>query len=117
MRRDYPNVKILLYGLQIPSIDGFGENYGCAWNFREKTDFVFILNRWLSEVASEYTGVRFVNVASQFDTEHSMPHEARPVNKRSAETEIVGTNGVHPNTEGYMQIADIGYREMMALLQ
>lgn len=35
------------------------------------------------------------------------------VNSRSAKTEKVGTNGVHPSTEGYYQIADVVYRNVI----
>ena len=56
--------------------------------------------------------VEFLNVSSQFDSEYNMPTTNKQVNIRSKATEVVGTNGVHPSIEGYMQIADVAFRNM-----
>ena len=58
--------------------------------------------------------MEFVNISSQFDSENNMPQEDAPVNTRSSVTEKRGTNGVHPMNEGYMQIADVVYRNFIA---
>lgn len=60
--------------------------------------------------------VEFVNVSSQFDSEYNMPYANTKVNIRSSLTEKRGNNGVHPSTEGYMQIADVVYRNLTAEL-
>ena len=39
-----------------------------------------------------------------------MPETATQVNTRNAKTEERGTNGVHPDQTGYLQIADVIYR-------
>jgi hypothetical protein len=52
-------------------------------------------------------------ISGQFDSDYNMPHAHKCVNTRSSETEIVGTNGVHPMVEGYYQIADAVYRNMI----
>lgn len=108
----FPSIKVTLLGIQVPDIDGFGENYGASWNYYEKLKFVFNLNKWYQDISSEYTNVDFVNIAGQFDTEYNMMSVNANVNVRNATTERVGINGVHPDTSGYYQIADAVYRNL-----
>jgi hypothetical protein len=63
-------------------------------------------------IADETANVSFINIASQFDTEHGMPMGTRKVNVRSDVDETYGTNGLHPANSGYMQIADAVYRDL-----
>ena len=56
---------------------------------------------------------RFISIAPQFDSEYNMQSTNRPVNTRNSTTEYFGTNGVHPDTEGYYQIADAVYRDFI----
>ena len=109
---DFPDCEVALLGLQIPSLDGFGVSYGCEWNYYDKMKKVFEFNDLYAEIASEYDNVHFVNIAGQFDTENNMPSATRNVNVRSSKTETYQTNGVHPATEGYNQIADAVYRDL-----
>jgi len=37
----------------------------------------------------------------------------RKVNVRSSQTEWIGTNGVHPSMDGYLQIGDAFYRALV----
>src|SRR3546814_12870705 len=68
---------------------------------------------WANEPAySSY--MQFIDVAAQFDSEYNMPAAETPVNTRSAITELRGTNGVHPNNDGYLQIADACFRNIIA---
>ena len=112
IRTSYPNCKITLLGLQVPSIDGFGSNYGCSWNYFDKLKFVFNYNKWNLEVSKEFTEVDFINISSQFDSENNIQLGERQINARNSKTEIYGTNGVHPAKEGYLQIADAVYRNL-----
>jgi hypothetical protein len=57
--------------------------------------------------------VEFINISGQFDSEYNMPRQTKAVNTRSSTTEQVGTNGVHPATEGYYQIGDAAYRALV----
>ena len=52
-------------------------------------------------------------VSAQFDSENNMPRQTKPVNIRSTLTEQVGTNSVHPSTDGYYQIGDAAYRALV----
>ena len=51
---------------------------------------------------------------AQFDVENNMPASEMQVNIRNKKTERVGTNGVHPTMEGYLQIGDVFYRALVA---
>ena len=57
--------------------------------------------------------MEFINIAGQFDCEYNMPSAPKPVNTRSKVTELVGTNGLHPLPEGYLQVADAVYRNVI----
>jgi hypothetical protein len=120
LHTDYPACKVVIMGLQVPQLDGYGENYGtdAGLNYYENLHFVFALNKayedWTKEAA--YSGfMSFIHLSSQFDTDNNMPTSTRTVNVRSATTETYGTNAVHPATEGYYQIADTAYRKFMAI--
>ena len=112
----FPNCKIALMGVQIPSVDGCGVSYGCSWNWYEKACNVFDFNDWYTDISNEYENVHFVNVSGQFDTDNNMPAEMRPVNVRSDKTELFQVNGVHPALSGYNQIADVVYRDLTHML-
>lgn len=68
---------------------------------------------WCNEAAYS-SFLEFVNVSSQFDSENNMPETDKAVNARSTKTEKIGTNGVHPSTEGYYQIGDVVFRDFVA---
>ena len=55
-----------------------------------------------------------MNISAEFDTEYNMPYSETNVNTRSTVKEKRGTNGVHPSTEGYYQIADTVFRNFIA---
>lgn len=119
---DYPNAKIVLMGLQLPSFDGLGTNYGADgdyWNYFFVIQSIFGLNDTYQGISlnAEYSSfVSFANVASQYDNLNNISTNTRPVNTRNATTEKYGTNGVHPNLNGYYQIADVTYRKIMSLI-
>lgn len=110
LRSVYPNCKILFVGLQIPSLDGLGANYGTSWKWKDKCDFVHNLDKWYQDIVESMDNAKTIQLCSQFDTEHNMPTEPRQVNRRNPAQKNYGTNGVHPNEYGYLQIADAVYR-------
>lgn len=118
--KDYPNGKVTLLGIPQPSLNAglgayytinqsYGDNYG---------QFVTALNynKALEDFAKrpEYKNfVRYVDVKGQFDSEYNMPTVAKPVNNQSSTTEQVGSAmGMHPTTQGYLQIGDVFYRAL-----
>lgn len=116
LRADYPSCKISLLGLQVPSLDGIGANYGTSWNYYEKLQFVFNLNNWYKDISEEYIDVDVINIAGQFDTDYNMQTTTRAVNTRNSTLETYQNNGVHPAEEGYLQIADAVYRNIAGKL-
>ena len=113
LRAFNPNIKVVLMGLEIPSIDGLAHNYGASGTltYLKQQQFVFDLNDLYKEIASEYvSGVSFVNIASQFDTDYCMPTITTTPNTRIFTEIQQQSNGVHPAIPGYYQIADIMYR-------
>ena len=115
----FPNCKITLLGLQVPSRDGFGENYGVSWKYYEKLQAVWNIQKLYEEICEEdayKNNVEFAQVSSQFDTEYNHQKADRPVNMRNSTTEVIQTNGVHPATSGYLQIADVALRKFVARL-
>ena len=118
IRSAFPNCKICLLGLELPSADGAANNYGASatWNEYVMTQHVWEIDSVNASVAADMANVYAVNVSGQFDTEHNMQTGTRPVNTRNSETETYGTNGVHPATSGYLQIADAAYRAMVKML-
>ena len=57
---------------------------------------------------------RYIDMKAQFDVENNMPSTMMKVNARSTVLEKIGTNGVHPTMEGYLQIGDVFYRALVA---
>jgi len=120
LHEQYPQALVKIMGLQIPSMNGgTGTSYGAKLPYCDDYDltrFVLELNRayesWTREDA--YCGfMEFINISGQFDSDNNMPYTEKPVNTRSKVTEKVGTNGVHPLTEGYLQIGDAVFRNMV----
>lgn len=119
----YPKAKVLMMGIQLPSLNGgCGASYGAGGgrlgvysNAYALCRYVFEMNIVYQALANEEefaSYVEFVNISAQFDSENNMPETDKPVNLRSPKTEKVGTNGVHPTVEGYYQIADAVYRSI-----
>ena len=123
LHAEFPNAKMKLMGLQVCSINGgMGANYGAGDDYSDTYGTIrrlMKLNLAYKELAesAEYSSfVEYVDIASQFDSEYNMPYAETKVNTRSSVTERRGTNGVHPSNDGYMQIADVVYRNIIANL-
>lgn len=117
----FPNCKIVLMGLQLPARDGLGANYGATGIYSRYFDLmrhVWNLDKWYKDISLEFPNkVTTINIAGQFDTENNMPESTRAVNARNSKEETYQTNGVHPDTTGYYQIADAAYRDLINKLQ
>lgn len=118
--QEFPSGKITLLGIPQPSLNGglgayytinqsYGDNYG---------QFVTVLNynKQLEDFSKDpnYSSfMRYVDVKGQFDSEYNMPTEGKKVNNQNNTTEQVGNAmGLHPSTNGYMQIGDAFYRAL-----
>lgn len=107
-------------GIQLPSLNGgTGHSYGATGqysNWYGLVRAVMNMNLAYQTMANEdeFKGyVEFVNISAQFDSENNMPRQTKQVNTRCSLTEQVGTNGVHPSTDGYYQIGDASYRALV----
>ena len=118
---EYPNAKITLMSIPLPSMNAglgeyyeidqaYGDNYAqlcTAMNYNQ------FMEDWCK--MEEYSSfMRYVDVMGQFDSEYNMPTEGKPVNNQNSQQEQVGNAmGMHPNTNGYMQIGDVFFRALM----
>ncbi len=119
LHAEYPQARVLLMGLQIPSQNGgMGANYSAGSNYSDAYGMLVTAMHYnatleqLCRLEAYRDFATYVDVAGQFDTDHNMPSGKKPVNNRSDTTEIVGTNGLHPSVAGYYQIADAVYRAL-----
>lgn len=120
LHKDYPDAKLKVMGIIMPATTGgVGWNYGAVmpycdgYNLRR---FVLRLNELFNEWAKEdgYSNfVEYINTSGQFDCDNNFPEVEKPVNARSKKTEMISVNGLHPIEEGYMQIADAAFRNMV----
>lgn len=107
------NVKI---GIMIPTPpsfnqDSFGKNYASVqnqWRFKRN------IHRYAKKLIAAYTGREASNIYAIptnccIDTENNMSVETVAVNSRNSTTVVRQSNGVHPATSGYYQIADCVY--------
>lgn len=118
---DYPMAKVRLLGIQSPSINGgIAANYGASGYYSDvfgEVSTAYYYDEFLEKLTleDEYKDYcRYIDMKSQFDVEYNMPSTLLPVNKRNKTTERIGTNGVHPIMEGYLQIGDCFFRALVA---
>ena len=117
---DYPKCLVRIMGVQIPSYNGgLGTNYGSEGSRTDYYNCVRNANGYnlaMESLAADpaySTFVRYLGIASQFDGEWNNIHASFPVNNRNPITEDRQTNGFHPATPGYYQIADVAYRDFI----
>lgn len=122
LHRDFPNAKMKILGIQVPSINGgMGATYGATGtSYADGFGMVITaLNQNkayqdFANLTAYKNWVEFVNVSSQVDSEYNMPYSSYDVNTRnSVAKENRGTNGVHPSDSGYKQIGDVVYRNFI----
>lgn len=120
IHQEYPQAHITLLGIQICSVNGgIASNYGAHGPYSDTlgtitTAFHYndaLMDLTLEDEFKDY--VRYVDTKAQFDSEYNMPMLERKVNVRSSQTEWIGTNGVHPSMNGYLQIGDVFYRALV----
>lgn len=115
VRASYPSCKIILLGLEIPSLDGLGNNYKARerFSYYYNMQVVWRFEEIYKTIAENNTNIVYTQVSGQFDTIHNMQTLTRAVNTRNATTETYQSNGIHPATSGYLQISDVAYREFV----
>ena len=120
MHEAYPKAHITLLGIQVCSVTGgIAANYGAKGPYSDtfgEITTAFNYNKCIEAMVNEdefKDYVRYVDSKAQFDSEYNMPYIEKPVNVRSNVTEKIGTNGVHPNMNGYLQLGDVFYRALV----
>lgn len=120
IHNDFPNAHITILGIQICSVNGgIASNYGASGPYSDTFGTIttaFNYNEQLEALAlsDEFKGYcRYVDTKAMFDSEYNMPQVATKVNARSNITEMIGTNGVHPSMDGYLQLGDVFYRALI----
>ena len=119
LHTQYASCKVVLLGLQTPSPNGgLGDDYGASSSeqFYAKLRAANGRNLATKSIAADagYSSwVRYADLGCQFDADNNYPSSSVAVNTRNTATETRQTNGVHPDTTGQMQIADVAYREIV----
>lgn len=98
-------------GVQTSS-DGYARNKG-AWKLEEDRK-VFNLMVRLHDLLKDYTNLEFVPISLTHDSEFNFGAVETPVNPRASQTELLPTEATHPQTQGYMQMADIMFSVLCA---
>lgn len=114
IRGAVPGVRI---GLMLPIApsqdqDAFGDDYAAGQHRRRYKRNIDRYRKWLIDTygSMEADGIYLIPVHANVDPYYGMPFaSAAAVNVRSATTIARQDNGVHPDVEGYYQMADAVY--------
>jgi len=90
-------------GVQTGS-DGYTVNQGAFELCEDKK--VFALMDRLYSLLSGYTKLYFTPIALEMDRDNNFGQTVTPVNPRATQTELLPVEATHPQTQGYLQIAD-----------
>ena len=121
IKEAFPDVKVKIMGLPLGSVNGgMGANYGAQLPLTDHYD----ITHYKMELDQAYQDwcleddykdfMEFINISGQFDAEYGYPCKEKPVNTRSTVMERMDTNAAHPTMEGYKQIGDAVYRNIIA---
>jgi lysophospholipase L1-like esterase len=75
---------------------------------------VFNLQVELYDLLESYSDLYLVPVSTCHDSEYNYGQVVTTVNPRASQTELIPSDYVHPQTQGYLQIADIIYSSLIA---
>ena len=89
------------------SNDGFASQKG---KYKFGLDCLYVkAMQMLYDKLKSYTNLYFVPLAECHDNEYNFGAVETPVNPRASQKELMPTEGVHPQQQGYEQMADIMY--------
>ena len=115
IRQDDKNIPILLvYTLYPGNQDGMGNDIGVngdayskgKWELDEDRK-VFNLIVKLNDLLKSYPNLNFVPISVCHDSEYNFGSISTSVNPRASQTEVLPVQAIHPQTQGYLQMADI----------
>lgn len=121
MKEAFPNLQVKLMGLPMWSVNGgIGHSFGAILPLTD----LYELIHYKMELNKAYQAwcledgyrdfMEFVDISGQFDCENNFPCKEKPVNTRSTVMERIDTDACHPSLEGYKQIGDAVYRNIVA---
>lgn len=111
---EYPTVQIFVCNT---IYKGPQNGYGNAAGFKYEDDMkVFRLMVRLHEIFADYDNVHLIPIALCHDTEYNFGWIETPVNPRAEQTEMLPKEAVHPQKQGYLQMADIIFSTYAAYL-
>ena len=117
----FPDIKVKIMGIPLWSVNGgIGQSYGAILPLTDRYELTYYkmqLNKTYQEwcLEEEYKDfMEFINISGQFDSEYNFPSKEVPVNTRSTITERRDSNPCHPSPDGYKQIGDAVYRNIIA---
>jgi len=90
---------------QQKSNDGYSAASG-VWKLEEDRK-VFNLMVKLNDLLKTYSNLYFIPISLTHDSEYNFGAVPTPVNPRAAQTEDLPVEATHPQTQGYLQMADI----------
>jgi lysophospholipase L1-like esterase len=119
---DIDTTIVRIIGIQVPSpFGGIGTRYdsesayGQYYALLRTANNLNIAYQDLANEAAYSSWVEFVGMMPQLDSEYMYTFTDTAVNTRlPGTTEVIQTNGIHPTTAGYLQVADAVYREFIA---
>lgn len=96
------------------SADGFAGLSG-MWDYQERYKIMDLTQR-LDNAFKDYSNVHMVNLAITHDDEYNFGTQETPVNPRASQVEYLPVDGIHPQAQGYYQMADVMYSVYCAFL-
>ena len=87
--------------------DGYAAAVG-VWKYNEDKKVMDLMKK-LDALLDGYERVYMVNLALTHDSEYNFGAVETPVNPRAAQIEKLPIESVHPQTQGYYQMADVIY--------
>lgn len=93
--------------------DGYAAAAG-VWKYNEDKKIMDMMKK-LDALLDSYEGVHMVNLALTHDSEYNFGAVETPVNPRAAQKEALPVESVHPQTQGYYQMADVMFSAICAV--
>ncbi len=88
------------------AVDGYSAAQKGVWKFNQDLKVMDLMTRLDAEFDSD-TNVIMINLAVSHDSEYNFGSVDTPVNPRAEQTEPMPTEAVHPQAQGYYQMADV----------
>jgi len=96
------------------SNDGYASQNG-VWKYNEDMKIMNLMST-LDDLLKGYSGVTMVNLAVSHDSEYNFGAVETPVNPRASQKEYMPVESIHPQPQGYYQMADVLYSACCAVL-